>query len=97
MANLTLWQEMREIQSHSPVVPKEWILGRVCTSVNADELAELLSSPMTPDYVRMHALQRLQAVRISTRPICPACYDGAHGHCILQGCYCLCQWEVPNV
>jgi len=25
--------------------------------------------------------------------ICPECWDGAHGECIGQGCYCTCQLE----
>lgn len=30
--------------------------------------------------------------------VCPECYEGAHGQCIGQGCYCLCQLDLeePN-
>lgn len=29
--------------------------------------------------------------------ICPECYDGAHGDCIGQGCYCTCQLPGDEV
>lgn len=25
--------------------------------------------------------------------VCPACFDGVHGECIGNGCYCECQLE----
>ena len=37
----------------------------------------------------MHRADRLAAT------VCPACLNGIHEHCILQGCYCPCLPEFP--
>jgi hypothetical protein len=29
-----------------------------------------------------------------TRTVCPECFEGAHGQCVGQGCYCACQLEI---
>jgi hypothetical protein len=37
----------------------------------------------------MHRADRILAA------VCPECFHGAHGECILQGCYCECQLPEP--
>ena len=28
--------------------------------------------------------------------VCPGCFDGAHGECIGNGCYCDCQLDLEG-
>ena len=60
MAHGRLWQEMYELLQKSPVIPKSWLYDRVDTSMWPDDLRDLLDSPMAPDYVKMHAKDRLK-------------------------------------
>ena len=59
---MTLLQQFEWYTAKQLVAPMKWVKERVDTSDSIPELRELLASPRTTSYERMHAIDRLRAL-----------------------------------
>ena len=69
---MTLHHEMSVHLGKTRIIPKVWLQSAVDLSDSPSELRELLDDPRTPDYVRMHVLDRLAVLTLHPF-VCEGC------------------------